>query len=236
MQILYFLYPKQAYKREGIAFFIAVLFHGFGLWGMLNNMSFFINNTPTNLIVSFLLILYTHRKVNINFISFVVFAVGFGFIVEYVGVNTGLLFGSYKYGEVLGTKIGGVPLTIGLQWMVTIYCCCMVFAFLQRFALKKLAEKGIVKENKLYNFTFLFDTAFLAVFFDWVMEPVAQKLGFWFWLPNGEIPSYNYFCWFICAIPIIWCFKWCKVFEFNKFAIHLLMIQIMFFLVLRTFL
>jgi bisanhydrobacterioruberin hydratase len=234
--ILNIVYPKQAYKREQIALYIALAFHGFGLIGMLNQIPFFINNTATNLVVCFLLILYTHRKINLPFISFLIFAFGIGFLAEIIGVNTGYLFGNYSYGNLMGPKFLGVPYLIGVQWLVTLYCCCMAFAFLQRYAQRTLEAQGMFKAKKGYNFSFLIDVAFIAVFFDWVLEPVAIQLNYWAWLPNGDIPSFNYLCWFICSIPIAWCFKWCQVYEFNKFAIHLLMIQVLFFLILRCFL
>ena len=40
------------------------------------------------------------------------------FFSEWIGVNYGLLFGSYSYGNSLGFKIGGVPLLIGLNWVL----------------------------------------------------------------------------------------------------------------------
>lgn len=39
-------------------------------------------------------------------------------IVELIGVNTGLLFGTYQYGENLGIKVFGVPFLIGINWGV----------------------------------------------------------------------------------------------------------------------
>ncbi len=35
---------------------------------------------------------------------------------EIIGVNSALLFGDYSYGSVLGLKIGGVPVLIGVTW------------------------------------------------------------------------------------------------------------------------
>jgi bisanhydrobacterioruberin hydratase len=78
------------------------------------------------------------------------------------------------------------------------------------------------------------DGATLAVFIDWIMEPVAVQLGYWKW--NGEIPIYNYICWFVVAIAMLAIFHFCKFNKQNKFAVHLLMIQVLFFLLLRTFL
>ena len=39
-------------------------------------------------------------------------------IAETIGVNFGILFGDYEYGENLGFKIFGVPFLIGINWIV----------------------------------------------------------------------------------------------------------------------
>ena len=44
-----------------------------------------------------------------------VFAAG-GFIAELIGVHTGLPFGRYTYTEVLGPRLGDVPMAIPLMW------------------------------------------------------------------------------------------------------------------------
>ena len=77
------------------------------------------------------------------------------------------------------------------------------------------------------------DGATLALLFDWLMEPVAAQLGYWKWA--GEIPFYNYLCWFIVAIVLLALFHFSRFNKQNKFAVHLLMIQVMFFLLLKTF-
>jgi bisanhydrobacterioruberin hydratase len=231
-----FLHSLTYDKRERIALYVALAFHVFGCIGILNNIAFFVNNTALNLWVCFALILFTHRTYNKFFTIFVFFAFGLGMVVEVIGVNTGMLFGNYKYGAVMGIGIKGVPITIGLNWFVTLYCCCVAFASFQRKALKNMEALGRTPPHKYLNISFIADTAGMAVLFDWIMEPIATKLGFWQWFPNNEIPSYNYVCWFIFSLPIALFFKGCKVDDNNKFAIHLLMIQAMFFLILRTFL
>ena len=80
------------------------------------------------------------------------------------------------------------------------------------------------------------DGATLAVFFDWLMEPVAVKLGYWAWNGDGSIPMFNYLCWFIVSLLLLAVFHFAKFNKQNKFAVNLLLIQLMFFLLLRTFL
>ena len=89
---------------------------------------------------------------------------------------------------------------------------------------------------KIKLFSFITDTAMLATLFDWIMEPSAQQLGFWKWLPNGEIPLYNYLCWFIISAALLTVFRFLKFDKDNQFAVHLFIIQLLFFLVLQTFL
>ena len=70
------------------------------------------------------------------------------------------------------------------------------------------------------------------LFFDWLMEPVAVKLGYWQWI-NGEIPFFNYVSWFIISIILLSVFQHSKFSKHNKFAVNLLLIQLMFFLLLK---
>ena len=80
------------------------------------------------------------------------------------------------------------------------------------------------------------DGATLAVLFDWLIEPVAVKLGYWQWNGDGSIPLYNYICWVTISVLLLGIFHYLKFNKRNKFAINLLLIQMMFFLLLRTFL
>jgi bisanhydrobacterioruberin hydratase len=224
-------------EREQYALIVAIAFHLFGLIGMLMGISFFKNSTPIHLLVCTLLIMYTHRKPNLPFFSFAIFAFGLGMIVEILGVNTGIFFGDYAYGQVMGPMFKGVPFTIGLNWFVVLYMCAVLFGSFQRMSLRKMAQLGMPEPNKIYLiFSFITNVAGLAVLFDWILEPAAIKLGFWQWKPNNEIPLYNYMCWAIFSLPIAAIAKYTQIELINKFAIHLLMIQTLFFLILRTFL
>jgi putative membrane protein len=79
------------------------------------------------------------------------------------------------------------------------------------------------------------DSALLAMFFDWVLEPVAVELGYWTWA-DGIIPWFNYATWWGVSAVIMLFFHFLPFRKHNLFAVHLLMIQVMFFLLLRTFL
>jgi putative membrane protein len=99
--------------------------------------------------------------------------------------------------------------------------------------LTEITEK---KRPLLKLLSIVVDGATLAVLFDWLMEPVAIKLGFWSWGGDGSIPYFNYACWFIASLLLLYIFHQLNFEKRNKFALHLLMIQVMFFLILRTLL
>ncbi|MFX9038840.1 carotenoid biosynthesis protein, partial [Acinetobacter baumannii] len=62
----------------------------------------FIDLTPLNLSLMFLLLLINQKKINVQFILFLCIAVLTGLMAEIIGVQTHFLFGNYAYGSVLG--------------------------------------------------------------------------------------------------------------------------------------
>ncbi len=216
---------------------IAVLFHVIGITGILIfDKDLFIRSTPFNLLLMFVLLCWTQEGKNRYFFLFLALSFLIGVAVEITGVNSGILFGEYHYGDVLGYKVGKVPLLIGINWFVIIYCCGVSIHTLLVKALSRLPSDGGKKPPVLKAISVIVDGATLAVFFDWVMEPVAVKLGYWEWKGNGGVPVYNYFCWFGVSLLLLAGFHFLPFSKNNKFAINLLLIQMMFFLLLRTFL
>jgi bisanhydrobacterioruberin hydratase len=223
------------FSKSQIATAIAILFHIIGLVGMLFfKNSFILQATPVNLLLMFGLLVWTQTEKNYLFWIFLSLVVVAGIVVEIIGVNTQLLFGNYSYGTVLGLKFAGVPLIIGANWFIVIYCCGISTHTLLVKAIDTVAAQTTAPPLALKALSVIVDGATIAVFLDWLMEPVAVQLGYWKW--NGEIPLYNYICWFIIAVAMLTLFHFCKFNKQNKFAVHLLMIQTMFFLILRTFL
>ena len=104
------------------------------------------------------------------------------FFSEWLGVNYGWIFGEYLYGDSLGIKIGGVPLMIGVNWVLL----------------------SVVSRQALFG---VFSNKYIVAFFapvlmlliDVILEPIAPKLGFWDW-NNIDIPISNYRDWFIVAL------------------------------------
>jgi putative membrane protein len=225
------------YSKYQIATAVAILFHTIGLFGMIFFRSTnFVLTTPLNLLLMAGLLFYTHENKNVAFLSFFVICVLTGIVVEVVGTSTGMLFGNYSYGHVLGPGIYKVPFIIGINWFITMYCCGATINRLLTKIIEKLTANSSVATREVQVIAVAVDGALLAVFFDWLMEPVAVKLGYWTWLGNGEIPFYNYVCWFLISLVLLFLFKIMPFRKSNKFAVNLFLIQAMFFLILRTIL
>jgi bisanhydrobacterioruberin hydratase len=223
------------YSKHQIATAIAILFHIIGFIGIAFVKSeFIIKSTPFNLLLMFGLLIWTQEDKKKSFWIFLTAIVLLGFVLEIVGVNTQLLFGAYSYGKVLGYQLYNVPIVIGVNWFIIIYCCGIsIHSLLSKLA-NKITNEGAMPQATLKTLSVIVDGATLAVFFDWLMEPVATGLGYWQW--KGAIPLYNYICWFFIATVMLFLFHLFPFNKKNKFAVHLLLIQALFFLLLRVFL
>lgn len=216
---------------------IAVLFHVIGLVGFLFfSSTAFVATTPLNLLLMAGLLFYTQPQKNTAFYIFFAICVVVGIAVEIVGTSTGILFGNYSYGTVLGPGIQNVPFIIGINWFIIMYCCGVTVHLFLQYITARLAEKTGKPSKTIQALSVVVDGATLAVFFDWLMEPVAVKLGYWQWHGNGEIPLLNYVCWFLISMALLFVFEKLSFSRQNKFAVNLLLIQALFFLLLRTFL
>jgi putative membrane protein len=213
--------PQNAYKENTNNTFWAsvgaIIVHLAGVIGILFfKRDWFLGLTPINLLLMFILLIWTAANRNRIFYFFVLVAILLGLISEIIGVNTGLLFGKYSYGEVLGQKIWGVPLLISINWFMIVYASGI------------FTRKVLVKIPNIIQVTI---GASIATIFDWIMEPAAMKLGFWQW-DNGIIPVSNYVSWFCISALLLVLFNRCK-FVYHPFAVYLLIIQAIFFWVLR---
>lgn len=136
------------------------------------------------------------------------------FIIEAVGVKTGLIFGSYIYGDVLGLKILDVPLVIGLNWVVVIFGAYVIA--------RKMFDNIWLKS---------LTAGILSVLFDFILEPAAVKLGYWIW-SDGIIPLQNYIAWFVISFVFAWILSYLKYTPRSSLAIHYYNLQIIFFVAL----
>lgn len=229
---------NKLFTLQHITLFIVLLFHVSGAIGILFTpyKNWFIHNTPLHLLIMAVLLIITQPQKNAAFFLFFVIAFVTGFAVEWIGIHTGYLFGNYQYGKVLGVQYRGVPFLIGINWFIIMYCTGVISQSLQRWSKKQLAVMQAEIKPSVQIISFITDGALLAAFFDFIMEPVAVKLGFWQWLGNGEIPFYNYTCWLLISMLLLTVFRLLPFEKSNRLAVHLFIIQLLFFLLLRTFL
>lgn len=119
-----------------------------------------------------------HLKPKLRASSIIVFG---SFILEVIGVQTGLLFGNYDYGKLLGFTILSVPIIIGLIWLLVVLSAWHIVMLNTKSLLRRFLLGGL-----------------LVVMFDLVLEQFATTYGLWSW-QDGSVPLYNYFCWFVLS-------------------------------------
>ncbi|MFK7797655.1 MAG: carotenoid biosynthesis protein [Aureispira sp.] len=141
-----------------------------------------------------------------------------GFTVEAIGVNTGLLFGSYEYGQELGWKILGVPVVLGFNW----YCVVAASSHLVKRWLP--ATLPLVLRAALVGA--------LCTGMDFLIEPVAMAYDFWDW-EGHVVPIFNYVCWWIFA-TIFAALYLHYIQKINKTAHLLFFVWLLFFLILNA--
>lgn len=159
---------------------ILVVLFAVGILG-LQMMAFqgvFLMLIPGFLGLSLILLLIQHPHWSAKFILWCLGIIVFSIGIEWIGVETGLLFGNFHYGSSLGWKIAGVPYLIGFYWLLLAYCC------------KDIADR--IFEHPVAAVVM---AALLMVFMDIFIEPVAIKLDFWVW-PGNQVPLHNYLGWF----------------------------------------
>lgn len=171
--------------------------------------------TPLHLILNFGILLYFHKGWNTSFISFLCIGFICGYGVEVLGVQTGFPFGEYWYGPVLGWQLFEVPLMIGINWLILVYCTGNL-----------LAEKI---ENDWLAAAL---AAVLMMFIDVIIEPVAVALDFWQWEAD-EIPTSNYIGWVAVAFIIQIFYRKLNFNKENTISWYLLFNIIIFFALLN---
>lgn len=213
---------------------VALVVHIAGLIGMVwGDPVWFASKTPLNLLLMFGLLILNQPRRDSSFYLFLILGFVTGMFTEMIGVHTGILFGQYAYGSVLGPSWKGVPFLIGLNWFVTVF----IAAGMARLAFESVRPKRTsLLENRLVNFLLLpLAGAAIATAFDWIMEPAAVSLGFWTWAGDGSIPLLNYICWFAISWLLLTAGMFLDIDVRNRFSVPLLLIQSSFFLLLRLF-
>lgn len=195
-----------------ISVFLIWLFHFSAIIGMyLGYSEWFLPFTPLNLGICFLLILWNTEHLDSK--DFLILSIPFslGMTAELLGVNFGLIFGEYSYGENLGWKIGGVPVIIGINWVILTYVTGTI---------GKRLHKNIYVSS-------LTSTS-LMLGLDVLLEKLAPTFDFWEF-EGGEAPLQNFIGWFFIAFIAQFLFQK----QFTKgnliLALHIFIVFLLFF-------
>lgn len=199
---------------SSISILVIWVFHLSGLLGIkFGDSEWFISATPLNLIISLVLLLMnssdSNKTIMMACIAFII-----GMFTEILGVNCGLIFGSYIYGEVLGPKFLGVPILIGYNWAMVLITTASIS--------QKLTKN-------FYSRIFL--GIALMLFLDLLMEQVAPILDFWTF-DSGTAPLQNYLGWASVSFLLHYIYHKLKIQVNNNFSNHLYFLQILFFVLL----
>ena len=203
-------------KKATISIIVLIIIHLVGLVGFLTEyQGLFKQATFFHLFISAAILLGNHQDWNKNFFIFTAIAFSIGFLIEVVGVATGVVFGNYQYGRTLGVKIMDVPLIIGANWLMLVYMVGTMIAKLDaNIWLKSIIGGG------------------LLVFLDVFIEPVAMHLDFWSW-ENGNIPTLNYLAWFAVGSFLVFLFNFMKFRKTNPVSVPMFLIYLSFFMAIN---
>ena len=195
---------------------IAVLFHIIGFVGILFYKPAIMQlTTPWHLLLMMLFFVVAVAAQHKHIWKWILLVFPVGFAVEWLGVHKSILFGHYAYTTVLGLSWQQIPLLIAFNWVFVIYASA---SLAQAFTANKILAP--------------LSTATIATFFDWVMEPAAIKLHYWQWFQVG-VPLSNYVSWWLISLLLAILWQFLK-YQFNQFAVNLLLIQLLFFAIIQS--
>ena len=198
--------------NKKISIGIIWLFHLSGLVGLLYiDKNLFASLTPLNLFISSTLLFVNQKSLKKKEVIIVFLIFSIGMIAEILGVNYGLIFGKYDYGDNLGLKLLGVPLLIGLNWVVLTFIC------------------GSISDHFIKNkyLSIVVGIIFMLII-DITLEPIAPTLDYWEF--SGSIaPIQNYIGWAFTSLLTLSIYQFYYSSKEFTFSINLFLAQFLFF-------
>lgn len=164
--ILHYILPPFAKIWSDTLLFVAVLLHSANFWGATRTVVYAL----TAMII--------------------------GYSAEFIGVHTGLIFGSYHYNP--ENNIGmilGVPFSIPIIYAILLYS--------GNFICVAISKKLLAKKN-LWVLALM--TGFILMLRDLITDPLQSTVyQFWLWDKGGDyfnVPLHNFIGWF-CIFTIM---------------------------------
>jgi putative membrane protein len=194
-----------------------VWFYLIGIAGMLipATSAFFMRLTPFALLMNFgLLLIHHENKFSLKTMLIFSLILLSGFFVEIIGVQTGIIFGEYSYGEGLGWKLWDTPIIIGINWLLLVYTTATITQRATTHPILRIALG-----------------AGMMLIYDLVMEHVAPRMDMWSW-KDGIVPIENYIAWFVIASLFHALIQFTGIKITNKLSETVLLAQFVFFVIL----
>jgi bisanhydrobacterioruberin hydratase len=197
-----------------------ILFYIVGITGIIIPWTnpLFLRLIPLALILSFVILGIFHAgrwDSRILTVSLSIYLLGYA--IEVIGVNSGLIFGEYRYGAGLGLKAFSTPLIIGINWLMLVY-----------------VTSSVTEKYNIRGFSGIIAASLIMLLYDIVLEQVAPEMDMWHW-ENNQVPLQNYAAWFVMAVGFHSIFKAFKIKTRNSLAGVILICQFCFFLGLYFF-
>ena len=174
--------------------------------------NFFTHLTPFALLLSISALAVFHRTDRYKK-SLIIFSVIFisGFLIETVGVRSGMIFGTYSYGKGLGLKLLDTPLMIGINWLLLVYCTSI-----------------IVNSFPVHDIFKIISASLLMVVYDVLLEQTAPILDMWEF-EGGYAPVQNYLSWSIISVIFLLFLRLTGIKFENRMAPFIFVLQLAFF-------
>ncbi|MBV8815965.1 MAG: carotenoid biosynthesis protein [Verrucomicrobia bacterium] len=132
---------------------------------------------------------------------------------EQVGVATGAIYGHYHYSDMLGPKLGAIPILIPLAWFMMIYPSYLVTNLV--FDGRMFPESTDVRQILIRALL----AAMVMTAWDAVIDPAMSHAGFWVWEHGGSyfgVPRHNFAGWLATTFVVYLVFgflhRWLKPF------------------------
>ena len=126
-------------------------------------------------------------------------------MLEQIAISTSDI-GSYRYTDVLGPKIGDVPIIIPISWFMMIYPAYTIANLL-------VDGRSVTTARSWLHLLWLsFVTAMVETAWDLSLDPfMTGKMNAWVWKPPGAyfgIPIQNYFGWVQVTLIVMLLYRW----------------------------
>ncbi|SDG32740.1 Protein of unknown function [Facklamia miroungae] len=118
------------------------------------------------------------------------------YVLEEIGVHTGIIFGRYYFNPIMGPKLDVIPIAVFCGWVTLTYIAWVVTNLLidgsptpTRHSTPLIILRAVVG-------------ALVVATFDLNYDPIAVENGWWVWLDGGSyfgVPIHNYVGWFFVA-------------------------------------